>query len=149
MEIEQNRITIWDSMKGIAIIGIFLVHNYVLGNLNFNNKYVDLLLQAGRYGVEITFIVNAYFYALNYEKRVRNSEISSQKYVMRMIIKTIPVYYLALFTMVVFDLYNNGNLTESFAKLFFHIAGIHALNSHYFNTILPGGGILASFMYVG
>lgn len=27
MEIEQNRITIWDSMKGIAIIGIFLVHN--------------------------------------------------------------------------------------------------------------------------
>lgn len=142
MEIEQNRITIWDSMKGIAIIGIFLVHNYVLGNLNFNSNYVDVLLQAGRYGVEITFIVNAYFYALNYEKRVRNSEISSQKYVMRMIIKTIPVYYLALFTMVVFDLCKNGKLTESFANLFFHIAGIHALNSHYFNTILPGGGYI-------
>lgn len=60
---DSERTMLWDSLKGIAIISIFLVHNYVLGNIVFNQGWGNMLLSKGRYGVslyqvpEITLLV--------------------------------------------------------------------------------------------
>lgn len=85
--------TFTDSVKGIAIIGIFLVHNYVLGNINLPFSWMNSLISKGLYGVEITFIVNAYFYAKNFEKRVRNNSITPMQYIVKMILKTLPLQF--------------------------------------------------------
>ena len=139
---DSERTMLWDSLKGIAIISIFLVHNYVLGNIVFNQGWGNMLLSKGRYGVEITFIVNAFFFAKLYDLRVRSKKITSHEYIFRMIWKTIPIYYLALITMLLFEYLHSGTISETPANILFHILGIHALNSEYFNTILPGGGYI-------
>ena len=50
LKMDSERTMLWDSLKGIAIISIFLVHNYVLGNIVFNQGWGNMLLSKGRYG---------------------------------------------------------------------------------------------------
>lgn len=139
---DSERSTLWDSSKGIAIIIIFLVHNYVLGNIVSNYDWVNMLLSKGRYGVEITFIANAFFFAKLYDLRVRSKKISSWEYIFKMICKTIPIYYLALFSIILFDYIYSGSNAGSLANIIFHFLGLHALNYEYFNTVLPGSGYI-------
>lgn len=143
----SERSILWDSLKGIAIIGIFLVHNYVLGNIVTNHNWISLLLQKGRYGVEITFIANAFFFAKLYDSRVRTKKVSNWEYIFKMICKTIPIYYLAMLSVLLFDYIHTGTIVETPSNIIFHLLGIHALTFKYYNSLLPGS-IYIGVLYV-
>lgn len=92
-EIESN---IWDTLKGVGVLLIFLVHNYNLGNFSFiTTEWIKSLLAHGMLGVEITFICNSYFFAHKFDTRVRGGSMTGIHYVLRMIIRTLPLYYVA------------------------------------------------------
>lgn len=138
----SGRETIFDSIKGIAIIGIFLVHNYVLGNIVSSHNMINILIQKGRYGVELTFMVNAFFFAWKYESRVRTKTVSGLQYVYGMVCKTIPLYWGSLCAVLLFEYCIRGKLIESPANILSHFLGVHAISYEYFNSLLPGSGYI-------
>lgn len=142
MKNEICRETIWDSTKGIAIISIFLVHNYILGNIRLPYDWMNQILSKGMYGVEITYIVNAYFFARNYDKRVRNGDVSRLSYLLKMILKIVPLYYCGLISVLVFEKMHYGKILESKINVLYHFLLIHSLDCDYFNTFFLGGDCL-------
>lgn len=64
----NQRSTLFDSVKGIAIFGIMFIH---LGSWLLKpeeGSTFATLTTAGLLGVELTFIVNAYFLAKHFDK---------------------------------------------------------------------------------
>lgn len=65
----NKRISLFDSVKGIAIVGIMFIH---LGQWCVsvpNNSRIAIIRSAGLFGVELTYLVNAFFYAKNYKEK--------------------------------------------------------------------------------
>ena len=64
----KTRSTLFDSIKGIAILGIMFIH---LGQWNLDldeGSRLSIIRSAGLLGVELTFLVNAYFLAKHYDE---------------------------------------------------------------------------------
>ena len=67
---------LFDSVKGIAILWIMLVHFAIKTNVVTSNMgYIFTFVSKGSLGVELTFIVNAFFSA-RYFCNMRNTGVS-------------------------------------------------------------------------
>ena len=62
----NKRDTLFDSIKGIAILGIMFIH---LGQWNLNlpeGSRLAIIRSSGLLGVELTYLVNAFFLSKHY-----------------------------------------------------------------------------------
>lgn len=122
MDVKRN--TFLDSLKGIAIIGIMLIHIFQ-NTETYDN--MPLLLQAiirnGDLGVEITFIVTAFLYVGKCEniRLCKKSDIA--KSISHKLIRVIPLYYISLALSTIYNIMQYGH--TSIAALLVSAGGMN------------------------
>lgn len=131
----KERITLFDSMKGIAILAIMFIH---LGQWNL--KFADgsraaIIRSAGLLGVEITYIINAYFYTKRYMEQK-----FSYRIVVKMFANLIPVYYFGLIVYGISTYYAFGAIDETGINILSHFLFLNGLNPEWWAGYMGGTG---------
>lgn len=150
LKTKDFRIALIDSLKGIAIIGIIIVHSKAVDFPGILGK----IAQFGAHGVQIFFIISA----LLTFKSLSNYEISSKKdyikYCFNKFLRLIPLYYISL--AIRFSINGFSNTYWAGTKgvtIFTYISNalfLHGLNPYYINAIDTNWyiGTLAIFIVI-
>lgn len=126
-----------DSMRGIAIVMVLLVHSQMfmrlfhIETLPFNFEH---LLRSGANGVALFFIVSAYtlFRSLDVRK-----EKGFKDYFIRRFFRIAPLYYLVLLTFFLLTtFFPYGRVEISLFNLLSHYVFINGFFVNYFNSLL-------------
>ena len=87
------------ALRGYAAFGIFFIHSSGLGLRDFAfdgvspSKAFGRLIDFGKYGVIVFFVLSAYTIALSLEKNIK---VELGNYLMRRVSRVLPMYYLMI-----------------------------------------------------
>lgn len=131
----SRRDPLFDSIKGIAILGIMLVH---LGqwNLNFAEESRFFVARsAGALGVELTFLVNGFFMnKANDEHRFRGG------YILKSFASLIPIYWFSLLVYGISTYMANGNLECDVINICSHFLFLNGFSPIWWSSYMGGSG---------
>ncbi|MFT4033282.1 MAG: acyltransferase [Siphonobacter sp.] len=137
-----------DSLRGIAILLVLLVHASQLGSrLTFFPKPLADFITNGQFGVQLFFIVSSYTLMLSYESR-RTETHATRNFFLRRFFRIAPMYYLAVVYYALgrasnfhFSSFSRSklNLLEILANLGF----THGFSPSFINHFVPGGWSIA------
>lgn len=139
MKIIDTIETKWiNSFKGIAIIGIVLVH---FGIKSIDNKWFSFLVYYGAKGVYIFALVTAYLMYYSLDKNEVDNMKKAGTWLVSKIIRLIPLYYLAIVVYLIVEGTGNrwwlGSLPKiSILNVVSHFLFLHGFNPYYCNSIL-------------
>lgn len=130
-EVEQSKkeITWINSLKGIAIIGVIIVHS-AQGSQTFPSSLKNIIA-FGQQGVQIFILLSGFLSYMSYEKRVVNNLQKPFVWQLKKLIGILPVYYLCL---VVYCVINNNQI--SVGNLISHIFLVFDFFPQYYNGII-------------
>ncbi len=135
----NQRSTLFDSVKGIAIFGIMFIH---LGSWLLKpeeGSTFATLTTAGLLGVELTFIVNAYFLAKHFDK-YRYEKLEGWLYITKSFLKIIPIYWLALIVYWLSLKISVGSCPLDYLNILSHFLFLNALNPQWWIDFMGGSG---------
>lgn len=130
-----------DSMRGIAILMVLLVHSttfFSIFNIEQLPLHIENILYSGKYGVALFFIVSAYTLFRSLDIRQEDGYID---YYIRRFFRIAPLYYSVLIVLFLFAdgqkayLENSENGISIF-NLISHMFFINGLFTNYFNSII-------------
>jgi peptidoglycan/LPS O-acetylase OafA/YrhL len=140
-----NRLLWLDSLRGIAVLGVVLVH---CGLLAQSSGFLGNVTAAGQYGVQLFFIVSAITISMTYRQHVKKhgtSPTSAFAWLIRRVYRIWPLYAIAAFLYsiegFILNLYFGGTFApkidwfDIFANLIFIHTWIPSAN----NSVVPGG----------
>ncbi len=142
---EQNRTERYnwiDSLKGWAIIGVFLIHS--CGSFNVE-QHISKIISFGARACQLFFVISAFFIFKSLEKNFGSdySKISlknSAKWIFKKILRFVPLYYIALIVFTLTGHYSAYWLGSqgriSVGNFIFHLLFLHGLSPYYINSIL-------------
>ena len=108
-----------DSLRGIAIILVFLVHSGAfLSHINVQLPLFETF-GFGQYGVQLFFLVSAYtlFRSLDLRSSHQNYILEAKKFFIRRFFRIAPLYYLMI--LFSFFILGNGNVSSFLLDIFF------------------------------
>ncbi len=126
----KNRDLWIDSIKGMAIIAVFISHSGI-SDLGFP---IDMLGKFGRQGVQIFCIMSAYLTIATYSERNH-----AFKWLKKRMIRLIPVYYCALILAIISGQYAywfTKNEGVGVLSLTLHFSLTHGFSPTYYNSII-------------
>jgi len=144
---EQKKYEYIDSLRGIAILMVIVVHiGVVLDNtmLYFpKDTILHKIIWSGGYGVQLFFIVSAYTLTMSYYNRISESR-KTIKFFIRRFFRIAPMYYLAIlyFTLdkyLQFNLANPDFSAIPIRSMLSNIFFTNALIPEHTNNYVPGG----------
>lgn len=121
-----NRIEWIDSLKGIAMCGVVLIH---AGGANLPG-YLGRIGKAGHFGVQGLFMISGFLIWSSLEK----SDESYLCWIKRKLLRLMPQYYVAYVTALLISIYW-GN-TYSVPDVLVHVFGIWGFFPQYNNVII-------------
>ncbi|MGN1197906.1 MAG: acyltransferase family protein [Acetatifactor sp.] len=133
----KRRLSWADSLKGIAICMIVMIHA--------NGAAVESawrhFAQSGWSGVQIFFILSAFFTMTELKKQeVQDKDFLVGKWLVRRMMKLVPMYYFALLVGILFyrgqNVWLGSSMKLTFTNLLFHLLFLHTLIPYYSNSIL-------------
>lgn len=136
-----------DSLRGIAVLLVILVHIYrVLDNTTDYFQYGGLFLQiidGGAYGVQLFFIVSAFTLMMSYYNRIEEPN-RTRNFFIRRFFRIAPMYYLAIiyFTLdkyLQFNFINPDFSAIPVGSLLSNVFFTNALIPEHTNNYVPGG----------
>jgi peptidoglycan/LPS O-acetylase OafA/YrhL len=134
-----------DSLRGIAILMVIMVHIPFIGGIGPAMPYFsDIVLKFignGHLGVNLFFVVSAYTLMLSHQKR-QYEDHAGRNFFIRRFFRIAPMYYLAIiyFTFssyLGFDLSNWENVPKK--ELLTNIFFINGFFPEYIHRYVPGG----------
>ncbi len=140
------------SFKGIAILGIILIH---FGCHDIDNKVFFLFTYCGAKGVQIFLLISSYLVFLSLNKNNIQTIRQAFNWILRKFLRLMPLYYFALIIHLLVlgfgDRYWLGSIPSiSITNIVSHLLFLHGLNPYYFNSIISVEwylGVLA-FLYL-
>ncbi|MBU3111424.1 acyltransferase family protein [Clostridium lacusfryxellense] len=135
----MEKIDYLDSCKGIAILGVFLVHSTMLFSL-FNIRTlpfsIEQLLYTGRLGVAIFFIISGYtIFRSLMNKTVRKNFFV--KYATRKFFRLAPPFYCVLLVAYILNLtVMQKELNITYSNMLMHFTFLYGLDKINVNNIL-------------
>lgn len=144
----KERSSIFDSVKGIAMIAIFMVHMGSWNSIVSFDSYWMRIISRGSLGVELTYIVNAFFYTKSYNSRIRSGKTSVFSFLAKMILRLMPVYYLAMIVNAISLYLANGSISESPANIISHFLFLNVLNPYWWNSFMGGSGYITVLVFM-
>lgn len=130
------RSRLFDSLKGIAIIGIFMIHAGV--NTGILQNEWRTLFRCGAYGVEITYLINAFFLSKKFDSRSIVSKKESFLFSLENLFRVMPLYYFFLTIYVINIGITNINIFETISHYLF----LNAVNPDWFTSIYDAAGYM-------
>lgn len=143
---EPRKYLFIDSLRGLAILLVLLVHNLYLGTGRaFFSPSVREVLDAGQFGVQLFFMVSAYTLMASYYSR-RNEPMPTLNFFVRRFFRIAPMYYLAIGYFTVqgflgFDFFSTGRAQEPLplGRLLANLFFLNGFNPYWINNYVPGG----------
>lgn len=135
-------------LRGIAILGVLLVHCSLYGTNEFYPEGVRFLFANGARGVQLFFMVSAFTLFLSMEKRSHTEAFPVASFFIRRLFRIAPMYYLG----IVYYLWQDGlgarywlgDATEiTFGNILANIVFLHGLNPYWITSLVPGGWSIA------
>ena len=140
--VQASRISWIDSLKGIAICGVIMIHS---GGRELPG-FIGKIGASGQYGVQLFFIISAYLAFVSMEKLyIRKSGNVSGKEIavwwLKKYLKLLPLYVLAILIYIIVEgwgerywLGSIENITVT--NIITHILFLNGFNPYYINSIL-------------
>lgn len=141
-----------DSLRGIAILMVIMVHTANFFKVKTTAYFPDLLysiLHNGKIGVQLFFILSAFTLMLSAERR-RGEENETLHFFIRRFFRIAPMYYLAIGVITAYYIYFDPTTwhsytTSSYVSNFFFL---NTLSPYWMKTVVPGGwSISAEFLF--
>ncbi|GAB0157529.1 acyltransferase [Chryseobacterium sp. Alg-005] len=133
-----------NSLRGIAILMVILVHTTQL--FNFNPILINHIFAYGKMGVQLFFIASAYTLCLSSHFR-ENEKKHITKFYIRRYFRIFPIYYLGILIYYLLNAYISGNTENyTFKNIVSNILFIHGLVPSANNNIVPGGWSIGTEM---
>ena len=148
----KKRITWIDSLKGIAILAVVMIHSGAGSLPSFLGKIGNI----GKNGVQLFFLISTFLAFQSYNKYIKKEKNIDYRTILKWfkqkIIKLIPLYYLALILSFLitggssFWLGREGHITV--LNLLSHIFFIHGFFPHYVDSIITVEWYLSILIFI-
>ena len=132
----DKRNSLFDSIRGIAIIGIFMCH--VVGNTGVFSGIVQKVFTNGLWGVEVTYIISAFFYIRSYKKYIR---VNNAKFIALKIFRLLPFYYIVLGINIILRCRYEKDFQLNIIELVAHLLFVNSVNVKWFSSLWGGQDI--------
>lgn len=133
-----------DSLRGIAILLVILVHVSYLPNMtHFLPDILIKFMDNGKYGVQLFFIASAFTLVMSHQNRLGEKH-ATRNFFIRRVFRIAPMYYIAIlyFTFecfLGFDFSNFNFEALSLKSLATNLLFINSFFPEYANGYVPGG----------
>lgn len=139
----NKRLQIYDSIKGIAILGVICCHLQAWFGIPNDTNMLGEVIKNGYWGVELTYLINGTLYAKSYNQKKLDIGFNLTKYVARMIFRIIPIYYFAMVTNAICSFVAKGTAgAVSIWDIISHFLFCNVLNPYWFNSFFGGSGYI-------
>jgi peptidoglycan/LPS O-acetylase OafA/YrhL len=148
-QLEPVRFEFADALRGIAVIGVVLVHT----DQNFKSHYSIPFIQFGMYGVQLFYIISAFSLVLSFINRSGMEILPLRNYFIRRFFRIAPLFYMAILLYWSLDyILAEKSLLRDITQSKWPIEIWHAATAalfingwHYqaINRIVPGGWSVA------
>jgi peptidoglycan/LPS O-acetylase OafA/YrhL len=140
---EKTRAHYIDTLRGIAILGIFIAHVGTYAQVSIS---VQAYLSLGTIGVQLFFILSAYTLCLNYEAIIK---INLYNFYINRFIRIFPLFWLfILINLAVYGLEIRHHAPEGITKvdIFLNFLGIGWLKPDAINGVVDGAWFVFSLL---
>ncbi|MDR0873861.1 MAG: acyltransferase [Prevotellaceae bacterium] len=140
---ENNHYDYVDALRGLAILGVIMVHTgqYVTLFVPFIFKN---FLNNGQMGVQLFYLASALTLFLSMKNRTLKEQYPTKNFFIRRFFRIAPLYYMA----IIYYLWQNGFGTRywlgdathiSIENILSNIFFLHGFNPYWINSLVPGG----------
>ncbi len=123
-------------IRAYAALSVFLIHSGGLG-LRGINGFFDAIVNHGKYGVILFFVLSAYTLALSISL---SEKFLWQPYLVKRFCRIIPPYFIIILIMFYFggaEYYlNRFSIENDFRNLFYHLTFFNVFDYRYQNSLL-------------
>lgn len=137
-----------DVLRGLAILGVLLVHCAQYGNTDFLPLMILNIIGNGARGVQLFYIASAFTLFLSMNKRYENEKYPKINFFIRRFFRIAPLYYVG----ICYYLWQDGfgarywlgdmdSITS--ANILSNVLFIHGFNPYWINSLVPGGWSIA------
>ena len=148
--VSQNKLDYIDSLRGIAILLVILVHTSQ--SVSGLSKISSFVTRYGQMGVQLFFILSAFTLSLSFDKKMDERGALLFFYIRRYF-RIAPMYYMGILIYFIFNtcitpenpgtaISNPYHLKNILANIFF----VHGFYSPANNNIVPGGWSIGTEM---
>lgn len=133
MDKQSDRLIWVDSLKGIAVCGVIMIHS---GGSNLPSL-IGNIGSIGNSGVQLFFLLTGFLCFLSY---ANNKTGSGKKWLINKLVRLIPLYYLAIIIYTIFtggsEYWLGAERGITIGNILAHITFLNAFFPHYLNSIL-------------
>jgi len=123
-----------DAIRGIAILGVFMVHVCVDPRLP---SFLLQVISLGAKGVQLFFIASAFTLFLSMDKRTTIEKYPLGNFFTRRFFRIAPMYYLGIIYYCFQSTYAGNNISPELVTS--NILFVHGVRPDWINSLVPGG----------
>jgi peptidoglycan/LPS O-acetylase OafA/YrhL len=132
-----------DALRGLAILGVIMVHTNLYGSFNLPNSIGHIIAQGAR-GVQLFFLVSAFTLFLSFKNRSMIEKSPIRNFFLRRFFRIAPMYYIGIaYYLCLDDLglrYLLGDSTNiTIPIIISNFIFLHGFNPYWINSLVPGG----------
>jgi peptidoglycan/LPS O-acetylase OafA/YrhL len=136
-----------DAVRGLAILGVLMVHTTQYGINNLPSAVFRSLSEGAR-GVQLFYLASAFTLFLSFHNRKKNERFPMKNFFIRRFFRIAPMYYLGICYYLFQDglgaRYWLGDMTHiSSLNILSNFLFLHGLNPYWINSVVPGGWSIA------
>lgn len=134
----NNKLGYIDALRGIAVLGVILVHTS--GQLKMNG-IISNITSLGAKGVQLFFFISAFTLFLSFNKRKNKEFFPVSNFFIRRFFRIAPLYYLAILYYIIQSYFLNNII--SFKEIALNFTFTHGFSPQFINSLVPGGWSIA------
>ncbi|MFZ4107331.1 acyltransferase family protein [Flavobacterium sp.] len=139
----SERLNYINSIRGIAILGVIMVHTSQFGNFAVP-KIVASVISNGARGVQLFYLASAFTLFLSFKNRFSKEKFPIRNFFLRRFFRIAPMYYLGICYFIFQDGLGPRNwLGDQNHITYFNIISnftfLHGFYPYWINSLVPGG----------
>ena len=136
-----------DALRGLAILGVIVVHTSHYGTSNLPNALAKIVSEGAR-GVQLFYVASAFTLFLSFKSRSRQEHSPVRNFFLRRFFRIAPMYYLGICYYLMQDglgpRYWLGDATHiTPLNILSNFTFLHGLNPYWITSLVPGGWSIA------
>ena len=152
MQDKKNEYNYISLLKGIAILGVILVHSPLL--IPNINKYIPVLLHFGAFGCQLFFLISGFLMVGSFERLLnknKDKKTAIMLFLKKRYVSIAPIYIMFVLFYQIITLFIEANNLESFYRITHNVNSIllnccllHGVDYIYINHVIPGGWFIGT-----
>lgn len=132
-----------DALRGLAILGVLMVHTREYGHFNVPDMIGNVIGQGAR-GVQLFYLVSAFTLFLSFKNRKHHEKFPIRNFFLRRLFRIAPIYYIGICYYLFQDglgpRYWLGDETQiTTSNIVSNFLFLHAFNPYWITSVVPGG----------